>query len=99
MHCHFENYDKILLPGMFMNADISIRQQCYGPATRCYCSTNKEYAFIVKGKNQFQMQELQTGKSENGFIEILSAGSWSGKDFVIKGAYTLLMAMKNVSEE
>jgi membrane fusion protein, heavy metal efflux system len=60
---------------------------------------NKHYAYIANGKHQFEMQEVQVGDSENGFTEILNAEQFKGKTFVVKGAYQLLMAIKNTSDE
>ena len=45
------------------------------------------------------MVEVEMGNSENGFTEIIAGTDLSGKNFVIKGAYTLLMSLKNTEEE
>ena len=45
------------------------------------------------------MIETETGESEIGFTEILSKVDISGKKIVTKGAYTLLMSLKNKEEE
>lgn len=45
------------------------------------------------------MVEIEIGKSENGFTEIISDKDLSGKTIVTKGAYTLLMSLKNTEEE
>ena len=47
------------------------------------------------------MQEIVTGSSENDFtqIEFPDNADLSNELFVIKGAYTLLMKMKNTEEE
>ena len=52
-------------------------------------------------KNKFQMEEVTTQNNENGFTQIIFADSTNIKDktFVVKGAYTLLMKMKNTVEE
>lgn len=101
VHCHFEQYDKTLLPGMYMNAAIEITasKSAALPDEALVRFENKQYAFISKGKNSFEMQEMQTGNSENGYTEILDAEKWAHQKFVIKGAYSLLMALKNVSDE
>jgi cobalt-zinc-cadmium efflux system membrane fusion protein len=101
VHCHFEKYDKTLLPGMFMNATIELLQNGVTalPDDAIVRYENKHYAYFANGNNQFEMQEVQIGESENGFTEILNAEQFKGKTFVVKGAYHLLMAMKNTSEE
>ena len=45
------------------------------------------------------MVPAETGTSENGFIQVLNEDKFKGKELVVKGAYTLLMALKNKSEE
>ncbi|MFT3702459.1 MAG: efflux RND transporter periplasmic adaptor subunit [Agriterribacter sp.] len=101
VHCHFEKYDKNLLPGMYMNADIEISgaNATVLPDEAIVRFENKQYVFIAKGQNNFEMQEVQTGNAENGYTEITNAEKWTGQTFVTKGAYSLLMAMKNVSDE
>lgn len=101
VHCHFEQYDKTLLPGMFMNADIEIS----GTRVNAIADDavvryeNKQYVFIDKGGHRYHMQEVQPGASENGFTEILGNDSLLNRRIVVKGAYNLLMTMKNVAEE
>jgi cobalt-zinc-cadmium efflux system membrane fusion protein len=46
-----------------------------------------------------EIKEVQVGNSENGFTEIAMAGATTATNFVVKGAYTLLMKMKNSSDE
>jgi len=101
VHCHFENYDKTLLPGMYMNADIEIKSNdaITIPSDAVVSFEGKEYIFIVKNKNQFDMTEVKTGNAEKGFIEILENEQFLNKIIVIKGAYTLLMTLKNKAEE
>jgi len=41
----------------------------------------------------------ETGIKENGYIEIKNAPVFTDKQIVVKGAYTLLMALKNKAEE
>lgn len=101
VHCHFEKYDKSLLPGMFMNADIEINNVASNalPDEAFVRYQNKQYVFIVKEKNSFEMQEVKSGNSENGFTEIMDSEKFLNTTFVTKGTYTLLMALKNAGEE
>ncbi len=103
VHCHFEDYDKTLLPGMYMNAEVEIK---LNNATAIndeaiVSHEGKDFIFISKNKLQFELVEIKKGGSENGFTEVISL---DGKDFsnfniVTKGAYSLLMQLKNKSEE
>ena len=101
VHCHFENYDRTLLPGMYMNADVEVKSNNTSSIAED-AIVNFEginYVFVAKDKNQFQMVRIETGTKENGFIEIKNKGEFTDKKIVIKGAYTLLMKLKNKSEE
>lgn len=101
VHCHFDNYDKNLFPGMYMNAEIELKNKMRNvlPDEAFVRFEGKEYFFENTGKNKFEMVEVEIGKSENGFTEIISDKDLSGKTIVTKGAYTLLMALKNTEEE
>lgn len=101
VHCHFEQYDNSLLPGMFMTTDIELLANKANtlPEEAVVRFENKHYVFMVKENNQFEMMEVQIGNTENGNTEIADADNLSNQTFVLKGAYTLLMAMKNKSDE
>jgi cobalt-zinc-cadmium efflux system membrane fusion protein len=59
----------------------------------------KTYVFVQRAKNIYEMVEVQTGPTENNFTGIINGEVVSGKDVVVEGAYTLLMALKNKPEE
>ncbi len=100
IHCHFINYDKSLLPGMYMNAEIELQSQQSNalPSDAIISFESKNYIFIDKGNKQYEMTEVNTGNTENGFTEIASATDFANKSIVVKGAYSLLMKMKNTEE-
>jgi cobalt-zinc-cadmium efflux system membrane fusion protein len=101
VHCHFETYDKMLVPGTYMNAEIQVKNSKASvlPTEAIVQFEGKQYVYLVKGHNQYEMTEVKTGESENGFTEIITLASdtLSGV-YVTKGAYSLLMAMKNKAE-
>lgn len=101
VHCHFEQYDKSLLPGMYMNADVEISGNNVTalPEDAIVQFENKQYVFIDKGNNHFEMRAVQSGNSENGYTEIIDTGELARQTIVIKGAYNLLMALKNAEQE
>ena len=101
VHCHFDNYDKYLIPGMYMNAEIELINQLRNglPDEAFVRFEGKKYIFENTGKNTYEMVEIEMGNSENGFTEIIAGADLSGKNFVIKGAYALLMSLKNAEEE
>lgn len=92
---------KDLIPGMFMNAEIDLARNEVAalPEEAVVRFGNKHFIFIQIGTRQFEMMEVETGNSENGYTEIKNATVFREKDIVLKGAYSLLMALKNVSEE
>lgn len=99
IHCHFTDYDKSLLPGMYMNAQIEVKSQSSNtlPSDAIVSYENKKYVFVTTDKKQFQMKEVKIGNTENGFTEILSDDLIEA-NIIIKGAYALLMKIKNVEE-
>lgn len=101
VHCHFEKYEKDLLPGMYMNAEIALQNQNTNtlPEDAIVTFENKDYAFIAIDSNRFKITEVQTGVYDNGFYEIKNIAALGGKSVVTQNAYTLLMALKNKEEE
>ncbi|TKB97774.1 efflux RND transporter periplasmic adaptor subunit [Pedobacter cryophilus] len=102
VHCHFENFDKKLIPGTYMNAEIKVKnkQAMTLPADAIVRFEGKQYVFVKKNKSEFEMVEVKLGDSENGFTEIINQkNNLEAEDFVVKGAYSLLMLMKNTAEE
>jgi membrane fusion protein, heavy metal efflux system len=101
VHCHFDDYDKTLIPGTYMNADVEIKSKAAWvlPEDAVVRFENKQYVFVKKTDKTFELLEIQPGVSENGFTEILNAESWHQKQIVSKGAYTLLMSLKNKTED
>jgi cobalt-zinc-cadmium efflux system membrane fusion protein len=101
VHCHFEDYDKTLLPGMYMNAEIAIKTAAVPavPEEAVLNHEGKNYLFTAENGNIFHMQEVETGTRDNGWVEIKKAESLKGKNIVTVHAYTLLMALKNKPEE
>ncbi|MGZ5221366.1 MAG: efflux RND transporter periplasmic adaptor subunit [Chitinophagaceae bacterium] len=102
VHCHFETYDKALIPGTYMNAEIEVKktQAFVLPSDAIVRFEAKHYVYKVKGRNQYEMAEVNVGDSENGFTEIIlpEKSDFATAIFVTKGAYSLLMMMKNKAE-
>ena len=101
VHCHFEDYDKTLLPGMYMNAEIELKttNATVLPEESVVSFEGKDYVFIAIAKQKFCMQEVSLGEQKNNVIEIKNIQSLQNQKIVSKGAYTLLMKMKNTEEE
>ena len=101
VHCHFEKYDKILLPGMYLNAEIAVKNHnaLVVPEDAVVIFEGKSFLFIAVSKNEYKMTLIETGVMEAGSIEIKNAEALSDVEIVTAGAYTILMEMKNKSEE
>lgn len=102
VHCHFEDYDRLLLPGMYMNAEVQVKtNNSLGINEEAIVSyLGKDYVFVVIDNHQFEMIEISRGNTEKGFCEIISKNvtELETKKIVTKGAYALLMQLKNKSE-
>ena len=100
MHCHFEKYDRSLIPGMYMNAIIDseavMAEVIEESAIVSY--SGKSYCFIELNKGAYKMVEVQTGLKQGNFLELLNPEVVKDYPIVTKGAYTLLMKLKNVEE-
>lgn len=101
VHCHFENYDKNLLPGMYMNAELDIKSSAGFalPETAIVNYEGKQYAYEVIDNLKYAMVEIIAGARSDGFVEVKNYQQLQNKKLVLNGAYTLLMKMKNVEEE
>jgi cobalt-zinc-cadmium efflux system membrane fusion protein len=101
VHCHFENADKSLAPGMYMNAEIQLKDdnKLAIPEDAIVNFEGSDYVFVKKSNNTFEMTPVKIGTIESGFIEVINADIFKDKELVTKGAYTLLMTLKNKSEE
>jgi cobalt-zinc-cadmium efflux system membrane fusion protein len=102
VHCHFEVYDKSLVPGTFMNAEIEVKNKksISLPVDAIVRFEGKQYIYQSLGGNKFEMLQVELGESESGFTEIIlpANSNVASADFVTKGAYSLLMTMKNREE-
>jgi len=100
LHCHFESRPGQLLPGMFLNARIQLKNTPVPavPEEAVVRSGNNEYLVEAKGKDEFELLPVETGVRENGFVEVKAAQSFEGRSFVLKNAYAVLGKMKNAAE-
>ena len=99
MHSHFLNADKTLIPGMYMNAEIILNDASAKtlPENSIVSFEGKPYVFIEKAKNTYVMTPVEIGDSDNGFIPVYT--DLGNQKIVIKGAYSILMQLKNIVEE
>jgi cobalt-zinc-cadmium efflux system membrane fusion protein len=83
-----------------MNADIELKNaaQLSIEKEAVVHFEDKNYVFVKKSNNQYEMTEVVLGTAENGFIAITNFEDLKDKEIVVKGAYTLLMQLKNKAE-
>ena len=88
---------------MYMNAEVEVatNKAFVIPNDGLVRFEGKQYVFTQTENKKYQMQEVSTQNTENGFTQITFPDSTEmrNKIFVTKGAYTLLMKMKNTEEE
>ena len=103
VHCHFNNYDHKLSPGMFLSADIQTTETnaLTVPNDAIVRFENKQFIFIEKEKGVFEIEEVELGVTDKMYsqIHILSTTDISKQNIVTQGAYAILSKMKNTAEE
>jgi cobalt-zinc-cadmium efflux system membrane fusion protein len=100
VHCHFEQYDQVLIPGMYMNADISVDHShvmCL-PEESIVNFEGKQYIFLKEQNDSYTIKEIQTGMKDKGYVQILNTEELQNKSIVINGAYSLLLQSKKSQE-
>lgn len=102
VHCHFLDYDKTLLPGMYMNAEIELDASNSPAVTTGAIVTyeGKDYIFSAMQSNSFQLIEVEKGETKDGFTAVKLIGNYNlnALRVVKSGAYNLLMQLKNKAD-
>ncbi|NIF05186.1 efflux RND transporter periplasmic adaptor subunit [Chryseobacterium sp. Tr-659] len=83
--------------GMYVNAEVKIHSRYTQglPNEAIVSFENKNYIFEDLGKSNYKMIPVVTGISDNQFTEVLKSDFLKNKKIVQKGAYSLLMMLKN----
>jgi len=100
VHCDLISKNTGLFPGTFVNAEIELNnvEVQVIPAASIVKWQNKSYVFVETGAATYVMIPVVTGMESKGMVEIVS-GITAAQKVVIANAYTLLMKLKNSSEE
>lgn len=98
VHCHIDEEDIHLLPGMYLKATIESGENEVNslPEEAVVDYLGNKYVFVQQEALKYLIVPVTTGNSDNGYIEVDVAPD---KQVVIKGAYDLLAKMKNSGEE
>ncbi len=105
VHCHLNNEDKDLLPGMYLSAYIDVKANTSNtlPNNAIVDFEGKSYVFLLDKKvnNNYTFTRVKIEKTgeENGFTAFTSTQDLSNKEIVTEGAYKLLSAMQSGEEE
>lgn len=101
VHCHFEQYDHNLTPGMYMNAEIETQTSFSNalPEESIVNFEGKDYVFVQEKRQTYKLIPVMLGEAENGFIQIKNFEDFKNRKIVTKNAYTLLMKLKNTASE
>ncbi|SUX46024.1 efflux RND transporter periplasmic adaptor subunit [Chryseobacterium indoltheticum] len=88
------------IKGMYINAEVTINSRfTIGlPHESVVSFESKNYVFEDLGNKKYKMIPVNVGISDDNFTEILKADNLKDKKIVQKGAYGLLMALKNKAE-
>ncbi|WP_267403071.1 MULTISPECIES: efflux RND transporter periplasmic adaptor subunit [unclassified Chryseobacterium] len=88
------------IKGMYINAEVTINSRfTIGlPNESVVSFESKNYVFEDLGNKKYKMIPVNVGISDDQFTEILKADNLKDKKIVQKGAYGLLMALKNKAE-
>jgi cobalt-zinc-cadmium efflux system membrane fusion protein len=98
VHCHLVNESVRLYPGTSANAEIELNDAKVNalPEQAIVKWQNKPFVFIKMEGNSFKMVPVETGVSNNGYVEIKND---LGKQAIVTtNAYTLLMQLKNSAD-
>ncbi len=107
VHCHLSNAgDPDLLPGMYVKAliETGATNEAALPTEAIVQSDGKDYIFVrtdtVQNKFIFKMIPVIKGTEQEGYVGItlLEKIDPAKEKIVVKGAYSLLSALKNVEE-
>jgi len=105
VHCHIENADASLIPGMYAKALISVTEDLVTavPSDAIVNDAGDDYLFIQLKNDEngytFKMIPIKRGIEEDNYTEVILPSQFDqSSQLVLKGAYALLSAMKNVEE-
>lgn len=108
VHCHLDNEDRELLPGMYLTAWIETGNTMVDalPDEAIIQFEEKPCIFIDKGMDKegnhlYEMMPIEKGNSELGFTEVMLPPGFDVQKtaVVMKGAFALFSKLKNTEEE
>jgi cobalt-zinc-cadmium efflux system membrane fusion protein len=100
VYCDIVGSNTGLIPGTFINAEIELNNVTVLalPSAAVVKWQNKPFVFVENATGTYVMVPVVVGLESKGMVEVVSGVTTSDK-VVIANAYTLLMKLKNSSEE
>ena len=101
-HCHFKVHPKNLLPGMFVEGELSVSSKLVNavPDEALVRLGNKQYIFVRKSDNVVEMRPVVAGLSKDGRTALTSGNEGlPAGSIVLNNAYKLMGILKNSEEE
>lgn len=102
VHCHFTKAPKDLVPGMAMSAVLESRTDSVWcvPEDAVVRTGDGQAVFVVNSDGGYTLLPVTSGAQEYGFIEVVGpTAPLYEQPLVVKGAYSLLAALRNTTEE
>ncbi|MBX9734392.1 MAG: efflux RND transporter periplasmic adaptor subunit [Chitinophagaceae bacterium] len=102
VHCHFEQPNHELLPGMFLSGEFmeNAAMQIAIPEEALVRYEGKNYVFVSKTDSSFELTPVEAGIKQNGLVGLRGVSKeWLTKKIVTKNAFSLLGMLKNKAEE
>ncbi len=110
IHCHLDQEDSQLLPGMYLTALVESGAEKVPslPNEAIVDFDGEKYIFFAAGEynakdkeHHFEMVKTMAFVTELGYthVDVSSIADWQKKKVVLKGAYDLLSQLKNTEEE
>lgn len=99
IHGHLDKEDAQLLPGMYIKAEIEIKSTLSNclPEKALLLINGKNYVFLEKNSGVYELTEVKTGISYNGYTEI-NENLEPDSRIVLGGARTLYSILKNKTQ-
>jgi cobalt-zinc-cadmium efflux system membrane fusion protein len=102
VHCHLDQEDQTLLPGMYITATVetALEEKDVVPSTAVVHYEGETFIFIQQADRQFQIVKVETGTPGEEYTPITWPGTLDrGTPVVVKGAAQLLGVLRNAPEQ
>lgn len=95
--CSFIHLNKTLPQNLNLIADIEVSSNATNslPESAVVDFEGKKFVFEKLEQGKYKMIPIQIGNTQHQQVEIVNHNELNGKNIVMNGAYTLLMALKN----